>query len=321
MRRPSPGWLAACALATWVTGAAPADAGTEPARGPEGEATAARLDVGFVPEAPTVGDRVTATLVLTALPDGAGEPRFPVWRSEWGGAEILDARAPERLAGGWRQQLVLAFFSPGEHVLPVVSVQVPGAQGTREVTVTRPVTVLVRSVLPEGGAAEPAPAAPPRPLPLGAPFLWLAGVLGLGCVAVAAALARRRTDDGAAAGPPPAPPLEELLARLDRTDPAGDPVGTWERSALALRRYLGRALGFPAAESTTLEIQRLLARRLAAEPAGRTVRLLRAADQVKFARRPASATDAAGLIAEIAALAREIEDRLRPQPAGDEEAA
>ena len=50
-------------------------------------------------------------------------------------------------------------------------------------------------------------------------------------------------------------PLAELLARLEQLDPQHGGAAHTGLS-LALRRYLGRSLGFDATPSTTTEIQR-----------------------------------------------------------------
>jgi len=280
-----------------------------------------KLTVAVAPEAPTVGDRVTATLVLSGLAPGEGEPRFPVWQAEWGDAEVLDVHAAARAGGTWRQQVVLAFFAPGERVLPVVAVEIAGAEETRTVALSAPVRITVRSVLPEGGDREPDPPAPPRRMPLGGGFLWLAGSLALCCLAAALSLGRQRPDDATGADERLIPPLEELTARLAAIDAGADPVRAWEQATRGLRRFLGRSLGFPALESTTLQIQRFLARRLTGDLSARAVRLLRAADQIKFARRPAAAAAAEETLAEIAALARQIEEHSRPEPEAGEAAA
>jgi hypothetical protein len=244
-----------------------------------------------------------------------------VWQAEWGDAEVLDVHAPARAGESWRQQVVLAFFAPGERVLPVVSVEIAGAEETRTLALSAPVRITVRSVLPEGGDREPDPPAPPRPMPLGGGFLWLAGSLALCCLAAALTLGRRRPDDASRAGERLIAPLEELTSRLAAIDPGADPVRAWEQATLGLRLFLGRSLGFPALESTTLQIQRFLAPRLTVDLAARAVRLLRAADQIKFARRPTSAAAADEALAEIAAVARQIEERSRPDPAAGEAAA
>lgn len=228
--------------------------------------------------------------------------------------------APARVDDSWRQQVVLAFFAPGERTLPVLSIQLPAPGGTRTVALDAPVTVTVRSVLEEGDS-EPAPPAPPRSIPLGARFLWLAGALGFACLVAAFAVARRTGAAPSREEARRAPPLEELLAALAATDPSTEPTRAWERATLALRRFLSRTLGFPAVESTTLQTQRVLARRLTADLSSRIVRLLRAADQIKFARATASATSAEEAVAGIAEAAREVDRHLHPPQAGGEEAA
>jgi hypothetical protein len=311
MRRALAVGLAAAALATSGPGRT---ARAQPTPPPT-------LTVAVAPEAPTVGDRVTATLMLSGLPAGEGEPRFPVWQAEWGDAEVLDVRAPARAGDTWQQQVVLAFFAPGERILPAVSVEIAGVEETRAVSLSGPVRIPVRSVLPEVGDVEPEPPAPPRRLPLGGRFLWLAGSLALCCLAAALTLGRRRPGGATGTGERSIAPLEELTARLAAIDCGADPVRAWEQAALGLRRFLGRSLGFPALESTTLQIQRLLARRLAADLSMRAVRLLRSADQIKFARHPATAAGAEEALAEIAALARRIEELSRPEPDAGEAAA
>lgn len=78
-------------------------------------------------------------------------------------------------------------------------------------------------------------------------------------------------------------PIDELMSRLDRVDP--DYVKPAHTGlSLALRRYLGRRLDFPAVESTTTEIQqRLRSLMLPADMGMRTLQLLRDCDMVKFA--------------------------------------
>lgn len=298
---------------------APSAASEQATTAPPGEA---RLSVALTPKGPTVGDRVAATLVLSGLASDAAEPRFPVWQGEWGDAEIVDVRPPARAGDTWRQQLVLAFFAPGERVLPAVSVQLPGPATTRTVSLAGPVTVTVRSVLPEGEDVEPAPPAPPRPVPLGAAFLWMAAGLALCCLAAAVILARRGPGGTRSSAPASrVPPLEELLARLAELDPEDDPARAWERATVALRAFLARTLRFPALESTTLQIQRALSGPLTADLSLGIVRLLRAADQIKFARGTASTADAREAIARSGELAREVERCLRPETVTGEEAA
>jgi hypothetical protein len=82
----------------------------------------------------------------------------------------------------------------------------------------------------------------------------------------------------------------------------------------ALRRYLGRALAFPALESTTAEIARRLRRRGAVDPgvAGRIRRLLGECDGVKFARRATDADELRARRDDALAIARELDVALAP---------
>lgn len=282
------------------------------------------LRVELPPAAPRVGDAVTATLILT-VPNSelAGEPRFPVWEKTWGEAEIVAAGAVERIAGGesttFRQVMTLAAFEPGAVALPAQAVAVPNAGGTATVSTPAGLQLRVRSVLPETDETiEPKPAAPPRPLPLGDRFWWSLGV-GLGLCLIAGAVLWRRQRSGAAAVAESTAltPFAELRAALAALAAAeGEAVAAAHtRLSLALRRYLGRALSFPAIESTTSEITReLRGRRAPAQAAAQTIKLLRDCDGVKFAREPASAAALAARLAAAEAAASELESHLQPPP-------
>jgi hypothetical protein len=128
-------------------------------------------------------------------------------------------------------------------------------------------------------------------LPLGSRFGWTAAGLAAACAAAAALLVwqqrRRAAGLGAAAL---LPPYEALLAEIDRLGAqlesgAGSTLRVHTDLSRALRAYLGRTLAFPAAESTTAEIQRqLTSRRLPSALPRRAVEILRGCDLVKFAR-------------------------------------
>lgn len=289
------------------------------AAGPAGAVP--RLQVSLEPDTVTVGDRVEAVLELAVEPaELAGEPRFPAWGERWGGAEVVDAGAVERRPSGYRQRLTLTAFRTGRVKLPPRTVALPGEVETVELSTPVDLALTVESVLPaDAGTGELSarPPAPPRSLPLGGAFWWTAGslaVLALGAVA----LARRRGLEGAEYGA--ADPLEELSRRLDAAARELERLGGAEGHAvlsLALRRYLGRRLGFPAVESTTTEIRRELRRTaVAAEVETRAAELLRACDRVKFAREPASLATLEDRLAAARELARRLEDDLRPVAAG-----
>ncbi len=280
-------------------------------------------------------------------PEGGPADATAGGQRSWGDAEVVAAGPIEREERGetviFRQRLVLAAFTPGRLPLPPIGVALPLAGGTIETTTPPDLALVIASVLPppatagagtDRRSAEPAPRppAPPRPLPLGTRFWWTAALGTLACLAALAWAYRRtrparRSASSAAAGADPTArpdlsPFEELAAALEAARRAVPETGHALLS-LAVRRYLGRRLRFPGPESSTSEVHReLTGRRLPAGVAVRAVDLLRACDLVKFARRRTDA-DALGTRAATAlAVAREVEDDLRPRSsAGATEAA
>lgn len=296
----------------------------------------------------TVGDRIAVELVLTADADLPTPPRFPAWEESWGEAEIVetgevreDTVASGTAAGQavYRQRVVLAVFRPGTVPLPPQEVAVPAAApdgATRHLRTADDLALEIASVLPapaeeEGAEAGPAPipdpkpARPPQEIPVPRTF-WLSAVP----LAVLAGLLgwllwrrHRRLQDAADTGRrPDLPPRQELDHGLAAARAESDPAAALARVSLALRRYLGRRLGFPAAESTSREIRgQLRGRRLDATVTRRCDELLAACDLVKFARRPASAGDVERWAATAAAIADGVERHLRPAEAAGETAA
>jgi hypothetical protein len=275
-------------------------------------ASGPELTVAIEPSEARVGDRVTAILAVAPPPEATGAPRFPEWQGAWGSAEVLASSPPVEDDGVWRQRLVLTLFSTGDHVLPPVTVEVPTPSGPQRATPRRAPTVRVRSVLAPG-QTELEPAAPPRPLPLGEAFAWTAGALAAAIAAAALLVFWRRRARTTAEVEALLPPLEQLRRSLAALCGRADPEAAWVGLSLALRRYLGARLGFPAAESTTSEIQRSLLREaFPADLAGTLVRLLRAADQVKFARELADTAGVERHLATALELAERVEALLRP---------
>lgn len=289
-----------------------------------GPAAAATLEVTLEPRTATVGDRVEAVLVLATGPgELAGEPRFPVWGERWGAAEIVEAGPVERGRSGdgseHRQRLVLVAFRPGALELPPKGVAVPGPDGTAELWTPAGLTLQVDSVLPAGassesaaGELEPRPPAPPRALPLGAAFWWSLAGLSLLAAAVALGIRRRRRASESAVPARRLAPREELeaalRAALERDAEEGHVV-----LSLALRRYLGRAFAFPAAESTTSEVRRTLrGLRAPAAVEARTDELLRACDRVKFAREPVPRSTLEARVEAAREIAGEVGAHLAP---------
>jgi hypothetical protein len=207
-------------------------------------------------------------------------------------------------AAVYSQRLVLVAFRTGRVELPPVAIAVPFRTGTVQAWTPDRLALTVRSVLPPGPPGLPGPlgardlkrkpAAGLVPLPFGAAFLWTLAALGALAIAAVWLLWRqeRRRRRAAATAPaaPPLAPLAEMLAALDRLAAAPSALALHTGLSQALRRFLGRSLGFPAPESTTSEIQRrLLANGWPAAQVRPTVELLRACDLVKFARQEAGA--------------------------------
>jgi hypothetical protein len=258
--------------------------------GAQAPPAAPRLDVTLDPRAATVGDPVAVVLTLQAPgQELAGEPRFPAWGKSWGDAEVLDQAEPRKTgAAVWTQKITIAAFRTGKVDLPAVAVAVPLRDRTLQAATPAGLALDVRSVLPPNEPEpKPKPPAPLRPLPIGAAFWWtLAGMSAL-CALLVWGLRRQAARRTAAAeeARPALPPYEELSAALDGLAAEPSMLLLHTRLSLALRRYVGRALGVPAVESTTSEVQRLLAgRRIPGPLVRQTVELLRACDLVKFAR-------------------------------------
>jgi len=280
------------------------------------------VQVHLFPNAPTVGDHVQATITLRArVSDLAGEPRFPVWGRTWGEAEIVEKSGPAKVSeqGGiavWEQRLELAAFRTGPVPLPPVEIAVPTKAGPAQAQTPAGLALAVRSVIPQNEKnPEPKPPAAMQPLPVGERFWWTVAILSAACLAGAWLLWRRRR---AAAAPaiaaPLLPPFEELTSELARLSAEPSMIALHTRLSLALRRYLGRRLPFPAVESTTSEIQRqLLSRRMPGPLVRQTIELLRACDLVKFARQEVAAARARERTESALQIAREFESHLAPR--------
>lgn len=331
------GLLLAAALAQGAPAAAPVPADADATAGAE-------LSVALSPENPTVGDRVTAVLTLTVPADQLeGEPEFPAWGPAWGAVEIFTAEEPRKLATRqgtvtWRQRLELAAFRPGANPLPPRKVRVPLTDGPVEVPTPEGLTLEVTSVLPVSpesppaapGEApppreipEPRPPEPPRSLPWGTAFFVTAAALGAACLGLLLFLWRRRSAEETP-GAARLSPLAELEQRLHTVTAQPSPEAGHVVLSMALRRYLGRRLGFAAPESTTTEIRRQLASRHLPEDASRdAVEILTGCDLIKFAGRRDDrgelATALRARARQALAAARRVEDHLRP-PEPDREA-
>lgn len=272
--------LASCLLAVLASVSAPVDA----QRGP------GRLEVELPTSELRIGDRFTVVLRVTVDDADAldGPPRFPVWSSTWGEAELVqrsEVRATSRLGRGttFTQSVELVVFRTGLVFLPPPRVELPFADGTLSIEPETDLSLEIVSLLETTAVAEPRPALPPRSLPTPAGFWLSLGLLAAACAGLGALLARRRRRAREAARPvPPRLLLERDLARVATSS---DPRHALAALSFAIRRFLAAALGLPALESTTTEIGAALDRtpRLGSLKA-ELVPLLTASDWVKFAR-------------------------------------
>lgn len=282
---------------------------------PAAGVVAPRLGVSLEPSTVTVGDPITVTSTLE-LPRPGLAATIAIPESPSSDVRALDPPRLDRQPAGTGERLTwtyrVAIFRPGRFELAPPSVQLAG-DPPLDLAVDSKLDVEVRSVLAGEEDAAPAPPVPPRPLPRGAAPWWTLAALAAAVVASAIALARRPPPAPAAAPAPALPALVELEQALAALDPT-DAVAGHATVSRALRRYLGRALAFPALESTTAEIARRLRRRGAVDPgvAGRIRRLLGECDGVKFARRATDADELRARRDDALAIARELDVALAP---------
>ncbi len=291
-------------------------------------ALAQPVTVTLTPTTPTVGDPVQATItVKVPTANLVADPRFPAWGKTWGEVEITGKDEPAKVSeqGGiatWQQRLTLAAFRTGSVPLPSLAIALPYKTGTVQAPTPAGLALAVRSVIPAGEKdPAPKPAAPPRPLPLGQQFWWTLAGLAAACCAAAALLWRRRRARGGERSALALEPLAELTATLDRLRSEPSMLALHTALSLAMRRYLGRRLPFPAVESTTGDVQRqLLARRMPGPLVRQTVELLRVCDLVKFARQEGGETLGRERAEAARRLGSEWEAHLAPvaPPAADE---
>jgi hypothetical protein len=284
-----------------------------------------------LPEAPaqwTVGDRIPVTVTLTlpldpaAAPPAEGIPWPWAEGSAWGGVEVRRPFPPvgplplEGEPGHSRYQLRLQLvaFRPGEVALPPLQIPL-----TPELSVTTPaqLSLPIRSTL-EPIEEDPAPSGARAPvgLAMDARFWWLNGSLALLSLGLflRAWTRRRGLPSGWRHRPEdPLGALERILERL-RTEPAAEPFHT--RLSLALRRYLGHRLAFPAEESTTPEIAARTRRQLPPPVHDRLGSLLEACDTVKFARGGADERSMAQRRQGAGEVARKVETWWRGRSGG-----
>jgi hypothetical protein len=275
-----------------------------------------------------VGDVVPVAIRVTA---GPGERILLPDTLPLGGTDVENAaRVRERvdtLEDGRVQ--VAGLYSvtpwrPGTVELPELVVRIASADGA-----VRVVTVPLPSF--EVGSVLPADAAVLEPMPakgvIGPSFAWWPFALLLLAILALGLLAWRwlRRDRPAVAGPavPAVPPRARALAALDRAHAAGlIESGEWKdfytRISHALREYLEAIHPAWGEDLTTSELLARIRVDMGPDEAAAVARLLRPADQVKFARRVPVADEARS---EWEAARRWVERFDGPPPAVEVEAA
>jgi hypothetical protein len=280
------------------------------------------LGLEVAPASARLGDRVRVLatarggeellwgeLTVAVEPEGAWEVVEPP-------TPVAGARPPV-----W--QLELAPMRLGELPLPPIAVTARAADGaTAEVRCETPPAVTVVSTL-QAGEESPAPAPLRDPIGVrGVPWEWIlpAALLLLPVVAAGAWWWRARVRPAALERPATAP-LPELVATLAELDDriGRDPAeGVCDRLAAALRRYLERRTGEPAAEMTSFELRLLARRRGWPEASQRLVQqVMGIADGVRFSRRPAAADDLRQAVRRAGEAARAVEAFLEPAADGE----
>ena len=242
-------------------------------QGPSGGWTAA-------PPAPTVGDTVWLTRLVTADPG---------WRVRAGrldpaqDLEPLGEAVVLRAQGGWLVRYPVVLWTPGRHELALPPVWRLGPDGQADSVLGGVAAVQVRSVLPSPDSArrsEPKPALPE----IGRSENSALPVLGAGVIAglslTAGVLLRRRRPKRL---PAPAPIRGEPEVVDARWLAAGEPKAVAARAAARLRTAVAGVVPEAHAALSTEECLDVVAARAPKAPLRDLREVLTALDQVGFA--------------------------------------
>lgn len=192
-------------------------------------------------------------------------------------------------------ELELAAYKLGKLTLPPIELSAVGPAGQLLTLETKPVTIELRSVMPN----EPNPKlkALEPPVPLYVRTWWLlyalGGLVALAVVVVTTLLIARRVQARRRAERPSAPPRPAHEVALEKLDAL--PIDEWldelrfkelyQSLSEILRWYVGERWHFDALEMTTTEITEALQRaRVTAETQDRLQRFFADCDLVKFAK-------------------------------------
>lgn len=277
----------------------------------------------------TVGEPFPYTVVLT-LPAGA-VAELPAEKAKFGILEVRDYQPTEAPQADGSRVITLNYtlvaFDVGTHEIGDFRVPVTDAAGNKEVYLAPPVSITVRSVLPQGGEVQPKGYYGPVMLKSVWTEWLVAGLIALALAAgalLAVWLIRRRR--GAARAEVPEVvlgPDDVALQALERLGQSGlvaqgKMLEFYLRLDEILRAWLEARFQLPAMNRTTLGLMYLLRVRRETDGWRREfLNLLKAGDAVKFAGVvPDDATAYADL-----ARAQEVVRAAVPPPAAPAEAS
>jgi hypothetical protein len=234
----------------------------------------------------------------------------------------VDPRTAAPAPGTQRYQATA--FALGEVAVPPVSVDYRLGDGTSGTAATEPIPLNIGSLLPRDPKEQTlADIRAPLPLAIGLPF-WLALALVVIVLAGLVLWVRARRQKRSRPAEPAQlvlSPDAEALAALDRLQASGALArGEYRTFYIALaetaKRYLERRLSAPVLEMTSSEAVAYLRGHVHGSALAPVVReLASAADQVKFARGPGQAVEAARHLAAVRQLIGTLEAALQPPAA------
>jgi len=223
----------------------------------------------------TIGDQIKYT--LTVEYDLGVEVDKPSWGTGLEGFQILDYEVGEPVKVGDRFRMVdtytISTFTPEDYLIPPLQVPIRLVSGATQVLETQPISVSVRSLLPEDEEAALELRDLKDPVPVYSGILTgrvLAIALAVLAVLILAFLLWRRSrrEEIAEAVIPPRPEHEVALERLAELRirlaewPTEPDQPTCKQFGLelseALREYLERRFEFLALEMTTTEVMDFL---------------------------------------------------------------
>jgi len=298
---------------------------------PDPDAPSLRVETwkdGIVVVAPKVKVGEPFHIVITATPRPDVVVGVPA-TLETGKFEVVDRKETTVPGSGERIfDLTVVGWEPGKHPFPPVPVTyIAKGQSELEKIETAEMELDVLAVVGDE-SAELKPLAPPVPV-FERDFTLVkiaagvtGGLIAAGVVALLVRSARKRRRVAAAAAKPEElrPPYEVAVEKLRalETSPmvaAEDKRPFYFALTEIVREYLGRRFGFQALDMTSQELLDAIAAAPEAAPVrGELEGWLQACDLVKFARVPASRSEAAGALERARALVEASKPPPPPTP-------